>query len=117
MIAFGELYLNGGRRNDTPIVPESWVRTSCEPRTTSRWGSDRRYGYGWWIRELGGRETCFAWGYGGQYIFVFRDLDLVVVATSSTNVDDERRGYRRALFDVIEQTVIPAIATDEPARN
>jgi CubicO group peptidase (beta-lactamase class C family) len=117
MVAFGELYLDEGRHDGKQIVPISWVKTSCESRTYSRWGSDRRYGYGWWIRELGGRETCFAWGFGGQYIFVFRDLGLVVVATSSTNVDDERRGYRRALFDVIEQTVIPAIATDDSTRN
>ena len=117
MVAFGELYMNDGRHNGTPIVPESWIRTTCEPRTSSRWSSDRRYGYGWWIRDLGGRETCFAWGFGGQYIFVFRDLGLVVVATSSTNVDDERRGYRRALFDLIESQVMPAIAADTATRN
>ena len=110
MVAFGELYLNEGRHNGKQVVPDSWVKTSCEPRTYSRWGSDRRYGYGWWIRELGGRETCFAWGFGGQYIFVFRDLGLVVVTTSSVDTDEERRGYRRALFDLIEHNIISTIA-------
>ena len=28
---------------------------------------DRKYGYGWWVHDIAGRETCFAWGYGGQY--------------------------------------------------
>jgi CubicO group peptidase (beta-lactamase class C family) len=88
MVAFGDLYLNEGRHNGKQIVPASWVQTSCEPRASSRWDSDRWYGYGWWMRDLGGRQTCFAWGFGGQYIFVFRDLGLVVVATSSTGVDD-----------------------------
>jgi CubicO group peptidase (beta-lactamase class C family) len=106
MATFGELYMNAGRHNGKQIVPASWVETSCEPRTASRWNSDRQYGYGWWMRELGGRQTCFAWGYGGQYIFVFRDLGLVVVATSSVSADEERRGYRRALFDLIERDVI-----------
>ena len=115
MVAFGELYLNDGRHRGKHVVSASWVETSCEPRTASRWDSDRRYGYGWWMRELGGRQTCFAWGFGGQYIFVFRDLGVVVVTTSAIDTDEERRGYRRALFDLIEQHVIAPIAAASPS--
>jgi CubicO group peptidase (beta-lactamase class C family) len=89
------------------VVPAEWVDTSCKPRTRSRWDSDREYGYGWWTQELAGHRACFAWGFGGQYVFVFRDLDLVVVVTSSTTVSDERRGYRRELFDLLAQHVLP----------
>jgi CubicO group peptidase (beta-lactamase class C family) len=70
---------------------------------------DRRYGYGWWVGDFGQYETCFAWGYGGQYIFVVPDLDLVIVATSSTDVSDERRGYRQALLDIVAEMVVPAV--------
>lgn len=111
MLTIGELYLERGRHNGRQIVPASWVDTSCVPRTTSAWDPDRHYGYGWWIQDFNGGTACFAWGYGGQYIFVFRDLDLVVTATSSTTVSEERRGHRRALFDVIEQHVL------RPVRN
>src|SRR5687768_5816118 len=76
MIAIGELYLKRGRVNGRQVVPASWVETSCVPRTTSAWDSDRQYGYGWWIQDFTGGTACFAWGYGGQYIFVFRELDL-----------------------------------------
>jgi CubicO group peptidase (beta-lactamase class C family) len=106
MLAIGELYLERGRRNGRQIVPAAWVETSCVPRTTSVWDPDRRYGYGWWIQDFDGGTACFAWGYGGQYIFVFRDLDLVVTATSSTTVSEERRGHRRALFDLVERAVL-----------
>ena len=106
MVAIGELYLERGTVNGRQIVPASWVDTSCVPRTVSAWDSDRRYGYGWWIQEFNGGTACFAWGYGGQYIFVFRDLDLVVTATSSTAVSEERRGHRRRLFELIEQHVL-----------
>jgi CubicO group peptidase (beta-lactamase class C family) len=102
MIAIGELYLNRGRAGGRQIVPASWVDASCVPRTTSAWDSDRRYGYGWWIQDFNYGSACFAWGYGGQYIFVFRDLDLVVAATSSTTVSEERRGYRRRLLQLID---------------
>jgi CubicO group peptidase (beta-lactamase class C family) len=111
MLAIGELYLKRGNVNGRQIVPAAWVDTSCVPRTTSAWDSDRRYGYGWWIQGFDGGTACFAWGYGGQYILVFRELNLVVTATSSTAVSEERRGHRRRLFDLIEQQVLrPVIA-------
>ena len=113
MVALGELYLHRGRVNGRQIVPEAWVDTSCVPRTASVFDADRRYGYGWWIQQFDGGTQCFAWGYGGQYIFVFRDLDLVVTATSSAAVSEERRGHRRRLFELVEQQVLaPLRAAD-----
>ena len=111
MVAFGELYRNRGRVNDAQVVPSTWVDASCEPRTVSRWNPDQRYGYGWWIRDFGAHRACFAWGYGGQYIFVFRDLDLVVVTTSSATDSEERRGYRRRLFGLIEDDVLAPVSS------
>jgi CubicO group peptidase (beta-lactamase class C family) len=110
MIAFGELYLNRGRVGERQVVSAGWVETSCVPRTRSRFDRDREYGYGWWIQDFGGDRACFAWGFGGQYIMVFPDLDLVVAITSSTTVSDERRGYRRQLFDLLENHVLPEAA-------
>ena len=109
MIAFGNLWLNRGRVNGQQIVPAEWVDTSCKPRTRSVWDPDREYGYGWWIQDFAGADACFAWGFGGQYIFTFRELHLVVVFTSSTAVSDERHGYRRQLFDLLERDVIGRI--------
>lgn len=109
MVALGELYLRGGKVSDREVMPAAWIQTSCVPRTRSAFDPDRRYGYGWWIQELGGEVACFAWGYGGQYIFVFKDLDLVVTATSSTAVSEERRGHRRRLFEVIGEQIVKPI--------
>ena len=107
MIVFGEMWRNRGRANGRQIVPAAWVDTSCRPRTRSRWDPEREYGYGWWTQSFGGHRACFAWGYGGQYIFVFRDLELVVAVTSATDASDERRGYRRQLFELLETHVLP----------
>lgn len=106
MLAFGQLWLNDGRAKGRQIVPEAWVETSCQGRGRSRFNPDQQYGYGWWTREFAGREACFAWGYGGQYIFVFSDLDLVVVTTSSTSAGEERRGHRRLIFDLLETHIL-----------
>lgn len=104
MLAVGELYRNDGVAAGRRVLPEGWVEASCTPYGRSH-RSGRLYGYGWWIDQIGGHETCFAWGYGGQYILVVPSLDLVVVATSSTDPRG-RRGYRRNLFDVIIREII-----------
>lgn len=120
LLAIAELYLRKGRVGERQIVPESWVAKSCDgrPRSLPRWARDqeargevdpmrdRQYGYGWWVHTVGGHNTCFAWGYGGQYAFVFPSLDLVVVSTASTTVSDERRGHRRELFAILTDLII-----------
>lgn len=109
MIAFGELYLQRGRVKDQQVVSASWVDASIVPRARSYW-SDQLYGYGWWIRDVAGRRVYYAWGYGGQFIFVVPDLQLVVVATSSTSTEDARRSHRRTVQDVIEQLIVVPLA-------
>jgi CubicO group peptidase (beta-lactamase class C family) len=116
MVAIGELYLRRGLANGRQVVPASWVDASCVPRTASVYDSDRRYGYGWWIQDFRGGTACFAWGYGGQYIFVFRELNLVVTATSSTAVSEERRGHRRRLFELIEDHVLQPLVAASGSR-
>lgn len=109
MIAFGELYLNRGTRDGRQVVPAAWIEASFVARARSYW-SDQLYGYGWWMRDVSGRRIHFAWGYGGQFIFVVPDLQLVVATTSSTATDDQRRGHRRTVQEVVEQFVIEPIA-------
>jgi len=116
MVAFGGLYLNRGRAGGQQIVPAAWVDASFVPRAQSRRESERFYGYGWWIRELAGRRTFYAWGYGGQFIFVVPELDLVVVTTSSTAVSAERRSHLRAIYDLVEHSVIAPVASGVTAK-
>ena len=111
MLAFGELYLRNGRRNGQQLVPERWVADSQIPRTQSRRESDRFYGYGWWIRELAGHPAFYAWGYGGQFIFIVPDLDLVVVTTSSSTADQDRRDHRLTVYDIVERLIIAPVAS------
>ncbi|MET0389183.1 MAG: serine hydrolase, partial [Polyangiales bacterium] len=81
LVRFGELYRNHGRIGERQIVPEAWVRESWIPRTQSIF-SGQLYGYGWFIAELAGRRLYYAWGYGGQFVFIVPELALTVVTTS-----------------------------------
>lgn len=108
MIAVGQLYLRSGTSGGTRVVSRQWVEASLTPRSRSE-RSGRAYGYGWWLREFGGFETYYAWGYGGQFIFVVPRLDMVAVMISSPHPGDGRRAHLRALYDMVEHRLIPAL--------
>lgn len=108
MVAFGELYLRGGRFGNKQVVSEFWINESLKPRTRSRW-SGREYGYGWWIDSFGGHPTYYAWGHGGQFIFVVPTLKLVVATTSVPSPGDGRREHQHAIYDLMERDIVPAV--------
>jgi CubicO group peptidase (beta-lactamase class C family) len=116
MLSFGELYLRGGRvKGSDPftemrqVVPERWIEQSFVPRSVSPI-SGQQYGYGWWMRDLAGHQSYFAWGFGGQYIILVPDLELVVVTTSASTVAEDRRTHRRTLFELVEDLIIAPVA-------
>lgn len=106
MLAFGELYRNRGRHDGEQVLPTDWVERSHQAHARSPRGQGRFYGYGWWLRDLAGMQVPVAWGYGGQLIFVSRELDLVVVATSDSAPGASRRGHLRRLYDLVETQIL-----------
>jgi CubicO group peptidase (beta-lactamase class C family) len=106
MVRFGELYRNGGRHDGVQVVPEAWVRESLTPKTTAR-RSNEGYGYGWFISQVGGHPMFYAWGYGGQFIFVVPDLELTVVTTSDPDVAREG-DHLRAVRALLRDRIVPA---------
>ena len=105
MIEFGELYLNDGRAGTAQLIPKDWIDKTQVGRGRSRWGSDREYGMGFWIRELAGHDSYYAWGYGGQFIFIVPGKDLVIVTTSRSDVSRERRDHLDSIYGLAEQIV------------
>ncbi len=105
LLAFGELYRNGGRTpGGEQLVPEGWIRQSWQSRTNSRFSNDG-YGYGWFERVIGGRTVHFAWGYGGQMLYIVPDLGLTVVMTSDESGPSARNGYRDDLHALLARII------------
>lgn len=83
MIKIGELYLNNGLYNGNQIIPAQWVQESTDIHIlTNLNGFEPAYGYLWWVNNDLAHDLFFASGYGGQFIVVVPELELVVVATS-----------------------------------
>ena len=103
---FGELYRQGGRIDGIEVVPASWIEASWTPRARSPW-SGNAYGYGWFIAEAGGHPIRFAWGYGGQMLYIVPGLELTVVMTSDATAERDT-DHVRALHALLANGIIPA---------
>lgn len=105
MAKFGQLYLNGGMWNGKQIVPNDWVKESIQPHIKTTSGT---YGYQWWLRSfrINDRQidSFYAIGNAGQFIFVFPDLEMVIVSTAQ-NYD---QGWSKDFFEMISNYILPA---------
>lgn len=83
---FGQLYLEDGRWNDQQILPKKWVEASMTRYYETTYDSNG-YGYLLWNKEyqVGDESygTFYCSGNGGNKIFVFKELDAVIVVTAS----------------------------------
>ena len=108
LLRFGQLYLNRGTVDGQRVLPADWIDLSWRTYVRSTY-RDHQYGYLWFTHTFGGAEVAFAWGYGGQYVFVVPALDLVVAMTSSlSNRPPGSDGHNRRLVRLLAEHIIPA---------
>jgi len=80
---FGQMCLQNGLWEGEQIVPEEWFKESTTPKNGGYGDANGSYGYQWWIQSYKGYDMYYAYGFGGQYIFIVPELDMVNVITSN----------------------------------
>jgi len=106
LLKIGQLILNGGTWQNKEILSQKWIRDSFQSYTRSNF-NPYDYGYMWWNRPVAGYDVYFAWGFGGQYIFIIPELNSVSVITSFLDNATQRRTYKEPIFDLLEDQIIP----------
>lgn len=107
LLRFGEMVRNGGTWEGRRILSEAWIRDSWTARARSPFTGDS-YGYGWFLTRMRGHDVRYAWGYGGQMLYLVPDLGLTIVMTSDTDAPSGRNGYARELHALVADRIIPA---------
>jgi CubicO group peptidase (beta-lactamase class C family) len=113
MIAIGNLYLNQGSWNGEQLVPSDWIRkaTAFKIATENVIPFLSDYGYYWWLGSAHGHNFICANGYGGQFIFLVKDLNLVICSRSNyrdlTSVQAGENWYQ--ILDLIINWVLTSV--------
>ena len=104
MMKLGLLFANSGRWKGSQVISEEWVAKSTSSHATV---GDTDYGFLWWrpyLHVSGDRHDAIAaQGNGGQEIYLWPELDLVVVLTGGSY--NKSSHTNRLLVDYIVPSV------------
>lgn len=108
---YGQLYKNGGLWDKQQIIPADWVKASLAKQVARTEQKDGGYyGYLFWNDSIqSGQqsfEVAYASGNGGNKIFIFKDIPVVIVITA--------KAYNKAyahpqVTKMISDYILPAI--------
>ena len=79
---FGLLFLNDGAWNGNQLISKNWIKDATTPSP-----AQISYGYMWWLNKKGTnrfwegvpQNVFYASGFGGNYIVIIPDEDIVIV--------------------------------------
>jgi CubicO group peptidase (beta-lactamase class C family) len=106
MAVFGQMILDGGRIGEQQLVPEDFIDAATVKHVETYYGPG--YGFQMWIdNSYGTTDSAAARGYGGQDVFVFDELDAVVVFNGNIGYPGENNAH---IEELLRETIIPNLA-------
>ena len=100
MVKLGQLYLQNGYSGNNQILSSEWIELATSPQIYTGFAQLPNYGYLWWIPQ----EGYLAYGYGGQFIAVMPERNLVIGTHSNTYSD---QFYQTELLNIIYNEIAP----------
>lgn len=115
MARIGQLMLQNGKSGTESIVSEEWIKSLTDPAYTWRdtYGALHNYTYArlWWVQDAPAK-TYFAWGFGGQFIFVFPEKNTLIITTTNWVKSIDAGGVEvieQEAFDLVLNKILPRI--------
>lgn len=103
----GQLVLNNGSWNNKQIVSAEWISESTSKKLQR--ANSIGYGYYWQQTDFTVNNKTYysimAWGDGGQFLFIFPELKMIVVSTAG----NYGKGQDRVIFDMLDDFILPAM--------
>jgi CubicO group peptidase (beta-lactamase class C family) len=108
---YGQLYKNGGAWNDTQIIPKKWATASLSKQIArAQAPNSGHYGYLFWHDTLSLNQhpydVAYATGNGGNKIYIFKDIPLVIVITATAY---NKRYAHDQVNQMMTDFILPAI--------
>lgn len=112
MIKIGQLILDRGQYNGQKIVSPEWIdqAVSTQISTNGVLMYGPGYGFCWWTGQNDKGNYAFANGWGGQFIFVFPKLKLIVTTTNNWSGVDATSANNNWVntINLIMGSIVPA---------
>lgn len=108
LVQIGLLYLHQGEWNGEQVIPKDWVQESTQFHIET--DDDKGYGYYWWLTTISGHDIFSALGWGGQFIHVIPDLNLVIVGIKNLSELPDPDLYE---YEFIEKFIIPSFENNK----
>jgi CubicO group peptidase (beta-lactamase class C family) len=104
----GYLMLNEGTWENKQVVSRKWVEASSRP--LAKVNDKVAYGYQWWVpkHEDGRAEILAGQGYGGQYVMMVPEYNILLVL-NGWNIHDRAE---KSSYGILEDRIIPSISKD-----
>ncbi len=101
MAKFGQLFLDQGVWQGEQLISAEFVQQATTSQVET--GEASGYGYLWWLGEVEGYASYAAVGFGGQFVHVVPELELVTVLTSNYWPPRDNSS------EIIEALIVPAV--------
>ena len=109
----GQMILDGGKYKGEQIVSQDWLKKSFNVSVPEFVDLEDvpqvvDYGYLWWLGEFNNYQYQFAWGHGGQFLFLIPDANTLIVTTAypdtdgTTHKEKSQQIFKNILFNVIK---------------
>jgi len=107
---FGQLYKNKGFWNGKELIPQQWVSKSLSRQLQLPGNEGQFYGYLFWNMSFTlhdrNYEAFYLSGNGGNKVFIFKDIALVIVITAKAY----NKFYGHAQVNkMMERYILPAV--------
>ncbi|HSW06663.1 serine hydrolase domain-containing protein [Aquabacterium sp.] len=114
MARLGQLVLQQGAWQGRQLLPREFTAAAVQPHNAGGPPAGLAYGYLWWVGPASSpKRTFLASGYGGQFIWVYPPMDLVVATTSAVSETSQSRAQaltliRNDIFRAVTAAVGPS---------
>jgi len=107
---WGQVYKNNGRWKGEQLIPKAWVEKSLDHQVQQEYVENGTYGYLFWnnLYTVDGKQYAYSScsGNGGNKIYIFKDLPIVVAITASAY---GMPFAHRQVDQMMERYILPAV--------
>lgn len=119
MAKFALAFTQNGWFLDSQVIPSGWVNSTKIDKSgfpeTAYFGAVTELGYGylWFSGRMRSLQVFFAKGYGGQFIFVFPQIEMAVVTTADINVSEiSAENHEKSVTELVNNYILTSITVN-----